>query len=170
MNASAIDLCRHPGAGNGGLREPPVGFGMARKEHDSSPCGCARFASCLKLPVIGVSPSRCVRKMDHHCHWVGHCVGHDNYKASALRVPTCVPTSLAPVQLPSSSSRDGNCLGACRRLCLAALRLCSCPLAESSGTFRHSLDTIAEREQRRFRSLRRICWSCCTGACPPEVC
>lgn len=31
---------------------------------------------CSQLPFIG---NRCIKKMDHHCPWINHCVGWANH-------------------------------------------------------------------------------------------
>lgn len=47
------------------------------------PCVTLRLlCPSLSCPVGAsfVDAHRCVMKMDHHCHWVGRCVGAGNYK------------------------------------------------------------------------------------------
>lgn len=41
-----------------------------RKCHVIKPDRCHHCSVC----------DQCIRKMDHHCHWVSNCVGYDNYK------------------------------------------------------------------------------------------
>jgi DHHC palmitoyltransferase len=47
--------------------------------------GCKLDGTALRLPrKPEMSCVRCMLRQDHHCPWVGNCIGHGNYKAFFL--------------------------------------------------------------------------------------
>ena len=70
------------------------------------------------LEVLAVCKHSCLCRMDHHCPWIGNCVGHGNYKSFLLFLICESPTSLARTikSLPGLSTS----------LCLSSVLLSCC--------------------------------------------
>ena len=52
---------------------------------------------------------QCVRRFDHHCAWIGNCVGEHNHRVFfAYLTAQLVLLTWAAIQLVSAFHRDGN--------------------------------------------------------------
>ncbi|CAN0505206.1 unnamed protein product, partial [Scytosiphon promiscuus] len=72
----ALDVKPHPRLVPRVAREPRAGqrrWTFAARLLKPPACVCSR-------PTRANDGDRCVRRMDHHCRWVGRCVGAGNYK------------------------------------------------------------------------------------------